>query len=119
MDDSETPLHEIVQEVQELVDQSELIAALNSASPIDDVTVKDQVSINDMMNFYEDPSSNHTQSTLHQSLAVQELVSTEDLSPALALLSQAASEAAALTQDDALIAALKLVNDRISVLKEQ
>ncbi len=48
-----TPLHEILAEVEDIVQEADLINALNSPAPFHDIRTKDFVTLVDMMKMYE------------------------------------------------------------------
>ena len=113
-DDSETPLHQIVSEVSDLVNEADLMAALNSPAPDDNVSAKSHITVNEMMELYENEAQ--------QNAGVEEINShpsleSVDTLPTLNTLSQAASEAIDVTNDELLRDALRVVEERINILK--
>ncbi len=109
-----TPLHEILAKVEDIVQEADLINAFNSPAPFDDVRTKDFVTVTDMMNMYENETSN-------EEIDLVEPLNTSQNSvnplPTLNSLSQVASEALKVTQGQELLNELRIIEEHVAALK--
>ena len=116
--DCNTPLNDTLAEVQHTVQQSDLINCLNSPAPFDEDSTKQNVTVGDMMDMYDNEDS-IVHATESEPVDASQNTAEEvaDTLTTLNSLSQVASDAKGITEDEAHIRALRIVQERVSALE--
>ena len=117
--DCNTPLTETLSEVQDIVQPADLLNCLNSPAPQDAECIKQNVTVGEMMEVYDNEDSVLERIELEPTEASRN-TSEEALERMTTLnsLSQFASDAQGITEDEALLNALHVVQERVNAIKD-
>ena len=117
--DSNTPLNEILAEVQDIVQPVDLVNCLNNPAPLDAVCIKQNVTVGERMEIYDCEDSVVEEIELEQTEVSR---NTSKRAPGtmttLNSLSQFASDAQDITEDVSLLNGLRVVQERVNTLKD-
>ena len=110
-----TPLHEILDQVKDINEESELLAILNSPAPLDNGSTRTENSVQGLIEIHNNSlAEENLSANNHQ----ENDGNNEHDSQILTSLTQITGEAMKVTSDPALLEALRMVEQRISVIQE-